>query len=66
MLFRSLLNTAANIIFLVSGADKAVALAEVLEGKPNSDEFPSQLIKPVGNLLWLIDKAAAAQLKKKG
>lgn len=60
-----LLNKAANVMFLVSGADKTAALAEVLEGKPNSDEYPSQLIKPAGNLLWLIDKAAAAQLKKK-
>lgn len=62
---RPLLNNAAQVIFLVSGADKAVALAEVLEGKPNADEYPSQLIQPKGELLWLIDSAAAAQLKKK-
>jgi 6-phosphogluconolactonase len=60
-----LLNRAASVVFLVSGADKAAALAEVLEGPPNSDEYPSQLIKPAGQLLWLIDKAAAANLKKK-
>lgn len=62
---RPLLNNAGHTLFLVSGADKAAALAEVLEGKPNSDEYPSQLIQPTGELVWLIDSAAAAQLKKK-
>jgi len=60
-----LLNGAVNVLFLVSGADKADALAAVLQGKPNPEEYPSQLIKPAGNLVWLIDKAAGAQLKKR-
>jgi 6-phosphogluconolactonase len=60
-----LLNRAAHVVFLVAGADKAAALAEVLEGPPNSDEYPSQLIQPAGQPLWLIDKSAAANLKKK-
>lgn len=61
-----ILNRAANVIFLIAGADKAAALAEVLEGTPNADEYPSQLIRPAtGQLLWLLDSAAAAQLKGK-
>ncbi|MBY0523550.1 MAG: 6-phosphogluconolactonase [Gemmataceae bacterium] len=60
-----ILNRAANITFLVAGADKAPALYEVLEGAPNADEYPSQLIRPdQGQLLWLLDVSAAAQLKK--
>jgi len=60
-----LLNRASHVTFLAAGADKAAPLFEVLEGPPNSDEYPSQLIQPVGELLWLIDKSAAANLKKK-
>ncbi len=60
-----LLNRASHVTFLAAGADKAAPLFEVLEGPPNSDEYPSQLIQPVGELLWLIDKSAAANLKRK-
>jgi 6-phosphogluconolactonase len=60
-----LINRATHVTFMAAGADKTAALFEVLEGPPNSDEYPSQLIKPEGELLWLIDKSAAANLKKK-
>ena len=57
------LNAAANVAFLVAGADKAPALAAVLEGPPNPDEYPSQRIAPTsGDLYWLVDRAAAARL----
>lgn len=57
------INNAKNIIFLVSGSNKAEALREVLEGKFQPAKFPSQNIKPEnGNLLWLVDKAAAKLL----
>lgn len=56
------INHAANVIFLVSGAEKAGALKEVLEGAPNPDKYPAQMVKPVnGNLLWLIDEPANGQ-----
>jgi 6-phosphogluconolactonase len=59
------LNRAANVIFLVTGADKAAVLAEVLEGPPDPARLPSQSIRPsAGNLLWLVDQAAAAQLTR--
>jgi len=57
------LNAAANVLFLVAGADKAEALREVLQGEPNSDEYPSQLVRPTsGRLVWLVDRAAASLL----
>jgi 6-phosphogluconolactonase len=51
------------VIFLVAGEDKAEALKEVLEGLSNSDEYPSQMIRPKGRLLWLIDYAAGRLLR---
>jgi len=58
-----LLNAARCVMFAVEGADKAVSLAAVLEGPPDPRRFPSQLIAPLdGELLWLVDDAAAAKL----
>ena len=57
------LNAGSMIAFLVAGADKAEALAAVLEGPPNPDEYPSQLIAPdQGSLVWVVDDAAAGKL----
>jgi 6-phosphogluconolactonase len=59
------INRAANIIFLVAGASKAPALKAVLEGDYQPQIYPSQLIRPTqGKLTFLVDQAAAAQLKK--
>ena len=58
------LNAARHIRFLVAGADKASVLAQVLEGPRG--KFPAQAIAPVdGDLVWFIDRAAAAQLVNK-
>lgn len=58
------LNNAANIVFLVSGEDKAPALKSVLEGPSEPEQLPAQLIRPVdGRLLWLVDQQAARLLK---
>jgi 6-phosphogluconolactonase len=57
------LNNAAVVMFLVSGQDKAQPLKEVLEGKEFGELYPSKLIQPVdGELLWMVDRAAGAQL----
>lgn len=54
------INRARAVVFLVLGADKAERVAEVLEGPPDPDRLPSQLIRPTeGNLTWLMDVAAA-------
>jgi 6-phosphogluconolactonase len=59
------INNAANIIFMVTGADKAPALSAVLERFYEPDQLPAQLIQPVrGTLLWLVDAAAGSMLTR--
>jgi len=56
-------NRAARVLFLVSGTDKAAVLPSVLRGDFEPQQLPAQLIRPEsGNLLWLVDRAAAARL----
>jgi 6-phosphogluconolactonase len=58
-----LLNNAAQIVFLVQGAEKAEALRAVLEGPYDPDHLPAQLIHPTrGRLTWLVDDSAARLL----
>ena len=55
------LDHAANVLFLVSGKDKAEALRAVLHGDLEPRRFPAQLIRPVqGRLTWLVDRDAAS------
>lgn len=58
-----LLNAARNVLFLISGAAKAKALAGVLED-PASDYPAKRIQPPSGNLTWMVDKEAASLLKK--
>jgi len=54
------LNAAAEVIFLVSGAEKAKALATVLGDSPAALLLPAQLVRPVlGDVWWYVDQAAA-------
>ncbi len=53
------LNQAANVLFLVAGADKAVTLHRVLTEPTDPDALPSQSVAPTdGSLVWLVDQAA--------
>jgi 6-phosphogluconolactonase len=55
------LNHAACVMFLVSGADKAEILEQILETP--GEELPAQRVHPAnGRLFWLEDHAAAAKL----
>lgn len=59
------INNARNAIFLVKGADKSEVLRDVLEGDFQPEKFPSQAVKLThGELLWLVDDAAAQHLTK--
>jgi len=59
-------NQAHEVVFVVCGDDKALALEGVLEGRHEPDQLPAQLIRPKkGKLLWLLDGAAAKLLGKK-
>ncbi len=58
------LNRAAEVMFLASGADKAEMLHQVLEEK-NTPPLPSQRVQPSdGKLLWILDEAAASKLTR--
>ena len=58
-------NNAANIIFMIAGADKACALKAVLEGPHEPEQLPAQMIQPSnGTLSWLVDQAAGSMLSK--
>lgn len=58
------INAAARVMFLVSGADKAETLRRVLENEHSPQDLPARLVQPVDSeLLWLIDEAAASRLK---
>lgn len=60
-----IVNRAACILFLVAGPTKAQPLKEVLKGAYEPDKYPSQVIKPEnGELIWLVDEKAAADLTK--
>ncbi len=57
------INNARNIMFLVTGEDKAAALREVLHGTPDVGTYPSQGIRPIhGQLMFLLDQKAASDL----
>jgi 6-phosphogluconolactonase len=60
-----LLNAAIHILFLVTGPDKSEAVQAVLEGPKQPEEYPAQIVQPSdGEVTWMLDKAAAALLRK--
>jgi 6-phosphogluconolactonase len=62
-LMPAVINRARLVVFLVSGDSKASVLKEVLAGPADPFRLPAQLIRPgSGELVWLVDRAAAARL----
>ena len=59
-----LLNAAHNVLFLVTGAEKASITKEVLFGARDPERLPAQLIHAAESETWLLDRAAAAALPK--
>lgn len=58
-LTKAIVNKAARVAFLVSGADKAPALQQILHGPDDADKYPAQVIQPyTGGLYWFVDEAA--------
>jgi 6-phosphogluconolactonase len=55
------LNAARAVVLLVAGVEKAERVREVLSGE-GDPELPARLVRPAGELLWLLDEAAAARL----
>jgi 6-phosphogluconolactonase len=57
------LRGARRVLFLVSGEEKARAVARTLDGKEDPAACPARAIRPAsGEALWLLDRAAAAEL----
>jgi 6-phosphogluconolactonase len=61
-----LIDHANCVIFIVSGTNKRPALKEIFA--PQGDEFmyPARLIQPQGELWWLLDESAGAELNASG
>lgn len=53
------LNNAAEVMFLVIGAEKRAALRQIFR---DHQPLPAAAVQPSGKLLWLLDPAAAADL----
>ncbi|HXR36260.1 MAG TPA: 6-phosphogluconolactonase [Candidatus Binataceae bacterium] len=57
------LNSAARVMFIVAGQNKAEAVRTALEGPRDPDRYPAQIIDPAhGEVMWLLDRAAASLL----
>lgn len=57
-----LLNQAAHVLFLVTGANKQTALREIFASTGDSFQYPARFIQPAGELMWLLDQSAATGL----
>jgi 6-phosphogluconolactonase len=59
-------NNAHRVMLVASGAAKAEAVRDILEGPRDPLKFPAQAIAPRdGDLIWLIDKPAAGLLTRR-
>jgi len=57
-----LINAARNVLLLVTGADKAEAVAQLLgEAAPDHGRLPAARVDPAGTFLIVLDAAAAKQ-----
>jgi 6-phosphogluconolactonase len=56
------LNASRQVLFLVSGAEKAEAVRQVLRGSADATALPAGRVRPAGTLEWYLDAAAAAGL----
>jgi 6-phosphogluconolactonase len=59
-----LINHAHCVIFLVAGASKRPALAQIFAPDADDLTYPARLIQPQGELWWLLDESAGQELKK--
>jgi 6-phosphogluconolactonase len=59
-----LINHAHSVIFLVSGASKRPALAQIFAADADAMTYPARLIQPLGELWWLLDQSAGQEINK--
>lgn len=58
-----LINRARCVIFMVAGASKQPALAQIFAPAADEMTYPARLVQPEGELWWLLDSAAGEAVK---
>jgi 6-phosphogluconolactonase len=58
------LNAARQVLFMVTGGNKAEAVQDILEGGAAKEKRPAAGIQPAGELIWYLDQNAASRLAK--
>lgn len=53
------------VMFVVAGANKRPALAEIFASEADELSYPSRLVQPQGELWWLLDREAGQDLQVK-
>ena len=61
-----LLNQARVVVFVVSGPEKASIVRQVLRRTPSTSDLPAQLVRPSGDIVWMLDRDAASGLRELG
>lgn len=59
-----LINHARCVMFLITGAGKQPALAQIFAPTADDMTYPARLIQPTGELWWLLDEPAGRELKQ--
>jgi 6-phosphogluconolactonase len=59
-----LINSSRCVMFVAAGANKRPALAQIFAPEADDFSYPSRLIKPQGELWWLLDAAAGSEINK--
>ena len=57
-----LINHGRCVMFLVTGENKRPALAQIFGDQADPLEFPARFIQPHGPCIWLLDRAAGAEI----
>ena len=59
-----IINNASKVWFMVTGKGKAEIISRIIEQRSGFEKYPASLVNPAsGHLVWLLDKAAAGNLK---
>jgi 6-phosphogluconolactonase len=61
-----LLNQARAVVFVVSGPEKASIVRQVLRRTSSTSDLPAQLVRPSGDIVWMLDRDAASGLRELG
>ncbi|HEY9908742.1 MAG TPA: 6-phosphogluconolactonase [Thermosynechococcaceae cyanobacterium] len=57
------LNHARAVVFVVAGAGKRSALAQIFSSTGDDQTYPARLVQPQGELWWLLDQSAGDEVE---